>query len=208
MKRIFVFLLVILSGCTSSKITHTWKSSNAEIKPTQKILVLGLIHDNDRNTQEKMEQHLVNDLIELGYIASSSLKEYGPKAFEKMTEQDVLDKIKNSGFDVVLSIVLLDKSKERYYVPERIYYSPFTMYQRGFWRYYTLMNERIYSPGYYEESTRYFWESNLFEVASRQLIFSAQTESFDPASKEILGHEYGQIIVKNMIKEKILLNRK
>jgi hypothetical protein len=208
MKRIFVFLLLVLTGCSSSKITHSWKSSNAEIKSNQKILVLGLIHDNDRNMQEKMEQHLVTDLFELGYIASSALKEYGPKAFEKMTEQDVLDKIKNSGFDVVLTIVLLDKSRERYYVPGKIYYSPYTMYQRGFWRYYTMMNERIYSPGYYEESTRYFWESNLFDVQFKQLIYSAQTESFDPASAEILGHEYGQIIVKNLLKEKILVSRK
>jgi hypothetical protein len=208
MKRIIVLLLFVLTGCTSSKITHSWKSANAEIKPNQKILVLALIHDNDRNTQEKMEQHLVNDLTELGYIATSSLKEYGPKAFEKMTEQDVLDKIKNSGFDVVITIVLLDKSKERYYVPGRIYYSPYTMYQRGFWRYYTMMNERIYSPGYYEESTRYFWESNLFDIASKQLIYSAQTESFDPASAEMLGHEYGQIILKNLIKEKVLQSKK
>lgn len=208
MKRIFVLLLFVLTGCTSSKITHSWKSANAEIKPNQKILVLGLIHDNDRNMQEKMEQHLVNDLTELGYTATSSLKEFGPKAFEKITEQDVLDKIKNSDFDVVLTIVLLDKSKERYYVPGRIYYSPYTMYQRGFWRYYTMMNERIYSPGYYEESTRYFWESNLFDVLSKQLVYSAQTESFDPASAEMLGHEYGQIILKNLIKEKVLQTKK
>jgi hypothetical protein len=208
MKRIFVFLLLVLTGCSASKITHSWKSPNAEIKSNQKILVLGLIHDNDRNMQEKMEQHLVTDLTDLGYFASSALKEYGPKAFEKMTEQDVLDKIENSGFDFVLTIVLLDKSKERYYVPGKIYYSPYTMYQRGFWRYYTMMNERIYSPGYYEESTRYFWESNLFDVQFKQLIYSAQTESFDPASAEMLGHEYGQIIVKNLQKEKMLANRK
>lgn len=68
-----------------------------------------------------MEQHLVNDLTELGYTATSSLKEYGPKAFEKITEHYVLDKIKNSGFDSVLTNVLLDKSKERHYVPGRIY---------------------------------------------------------------------------------------
>lgn len=82
------------------------------------------------------------------------------------------------------------------------------MYQRGFRLYYTLMNERIYSQGYYEESTRYFWESIFSDMQEKQLIYSAQTESFVPASANMLGHEYGLIILKNLIKEKVLQTKK
>jgi len=54
------------------------------------------------------------------------------------------------------------------------------------------------------EDTRYFWESNLFDVVSKELIYSVQTESFEPASSDILAHEYGKLIVKDMVKSQVL----
>jgi hypothetical protein len=35
-------------------------------------------------------------------------------------------------------------------------------------------------------------------------VYSVQTQSFDPGSSESLGHEYGQLIVKDMVKKNIL----
>jgi hypothetical protein len=37
-------------------------------------------------------------------------------------------------------------------------------------------------PGYYETNTRYFWEANLYDLGNSEMIYSIQTESFDPAS--------------------------
>jgi hypothetical protein len=89
-------------------------------------------------------------------------------------------------------------------VPGRATYSPYSVYYNRFWGYYTTLNTRIDMPGYYQENTRYFWESNFYELSSRQLIYSVQTESFDPASSESLAHQHGQIIVKDMVKKKVL----
>jgi hypothetical protein len=100
--------------------------------------------------------------------------------------------------------VLLDKTKERYYVPAQINYSPYVIYRNRFWRYYTTMYDRIYTPGYYTVETKYFWESNFYDMDSKQLLYSVQTRSFDPSSTESLAHEYGQLIVSNMVKSKIL----
>ena len=200
-----VSIAIFFSGCSSSKITHTWKNEKAVIKKYNKILVLGLSSDPDIRYQEKMENHLVGDLTDLGYTATSSLKEYGPKAFLKMPELDAISKLNNSGFDAVITIVLLDKSRERFYTPNNVFYSPYSMYQYNFGGYYTTMYGRIYSPGYYSIDTKYFWESNFYDVQSKDLLYSAQTESFDPSSAESLGHEYGKMIVKNMVKNKVLV---
>ncbi|HEY8894521.1 MAG TPA: hypothetical protein VIM79_06885, partial [Niastella sp.] len=69
------------------------------------------------------------------------------------------------------------------------------------------MYNRVYGPGYYVTNTKYFWESNLFDVASKELIYSVQTESFDPASSESLAHEYGKLIVKDMVKHQLLTRK-
>lgn len=197
-------VLLFLMSCSSSRITHSWTAENILPKKFSKILVLGLNNETDIGTREKMENHLVGDLSGLGYTAVSSLKEFGPKAFKKMDEDAALDKLKSSGFDAVITIVLLDKTKEKHYVPGRVYFSPYIIYQRRFWGYYTTIYDRVYTPGYYTTDTRYFWESNLYDLTSKELLYSVQTESFDPASSESLAHEYGKLIVGDMVKHHIL----
>jgi len=205
--RIAVALLLIAAGCSTSKITSSWKADNAIVPKYNKVLVLALIRENDRSIQENMENHLVGDLKELGYNAVSSLREYGPKAFGQMDEEAAIDKLKNSGVDAVITIVLLDKKKESRYVPGDLYFSPYGYYYNRFWGYRTVLYRRIYEPGYYVTDTKYFWESNLYDMSTQKLVYSVQTRSFDPASSESLGHEYGRMIVKNMLKENILLSK-
>lgn len=197
-------LLLIVASCTTSKITTSWKAENIVPQTYNRILVLGLIREADRTLQENMENHLVDDLKELGYNAVSSLHEYGPKAFDKMDENTAINKLKDSGVDAVLTIVLLDKQKERKYVPGNMFYSPYGFYYSRFWGYRTTLYHRIYEPDYYVTDTKYFWESNLYNMSTQQLVYSVQTQSFDPANSESLGHEYGQMIVKNMVKQNVL----
>lgn len=207
MKYLLIGLgLIVASGCSTSRITSTWKSPDALPGSYNKILVLGLIRDADRSMQQKMENHLVSDLRELGYQAVSSLDEYGPKAFEKLDENTAIKNLQKKGFDAVLTIVMLDKTKESRYVAGNIYYSPYGYYYNRFWGYRVSLYNRIYEPGYYVTDTRYFWESNLYDMSNQKLVYSVQTESFDPSNTESLGHEYGQLIVQNMVSQAVLRN--
>ena len=167
-------------------------------------MIVALVKNKDHNLREKMEKHLADDLLAKGQNASSSFSELGPKSFEGMNENQVLDKIKKLGADAVLTIVLLNKEKERYYVPGRVYYSPYIIYHRRFWGYYTTIYDRIYEPGYYSENTDYFWESNFYDLESKDLIYSVQTKSFNPESTETLAHEYGKVICNDMMEKGLL----
>ena len=191
-------LLLLAAGCTTSKITTSWKAENTVPQRYNKILVLGLIQDADRKIQERMEQHFVGDLTDMGYTTISSLQEYGPKAFDNLTEKEALEKIKNSGVNAVVTIVLLNKQKERKYMPAQAYFL------NDFWVYYGSRRRLIYEPGYYISETKYFWESNFYDMSNQALLYSVQTQSFSPKNTESMGHEYGQIIVKNMVKQKVL----
>ena len=131
MRKLIYFVasvLLINTGCTSSKITSSWKTQDIPTYGINKVLVLGLIRDSDSTIQEKMENHFVGDLLDLGYNAVSSLQEYGKKAFDGIDEETALDMLKKKGVDAVMTIVLLDKSKETKYVPEAIGYSPHVPY--------------------------------------------------------------------------------
>jgi hypothetical protein len=204
MKKISIWLCAIsllAGGCRTSRITSSWKAEDKTPSNFNKILVLALIPQKDRQVQERMEQHVAGDLTNIGYTAMSALQQYGPKAFDNLGEEAALDRIKSSGADMVLTIVLLSKEKERTYVPGRTYYA------NSFWDYYGMRHQRIYEPGYYVIDTRYFWESNLYDMATQKLLYSAQTKSFSPSSTESMSHEYGLLIVNNMRKQKVLANR-
>lgn len=206
MKKIFLgsLILVAMISCSTSHITSSWKAPGAEAGTYNKILVLALFNEPDRSAREKMEEQLVGNLKDLGYDAICSCDEFGPKAFEDMNEKQALDKLDNSGIDAILTIVLLDKTKERYYIPGRIYYSPYVIYYNRFWGYYRTIYNRVYVPGYYSVNTKYFWESNFYSLGQKELLYSAQSQSFDPGSIPGLSQEYGQMIIKDMVKKGIL----
>lgn len=207
MKKIIVFVLglsLIFAACTSSRISTSWRADNIEPKVYNKVLVLGLINEPDRTIREQMEQHVVDRLNTLGYKAVCSCDEFSPKSFENMTEKQALEMLSKSGIDAVLTIVLLDKTKERYYVPGRVVYTPYFIYQRRFYGYYSTMYGRVYTPGYYSVDTKYFWESNFYELGNKNLLYSAQSQSFDSENTHMLANEYAQMIVDDMINKTVL----
>ncbi|NOT50216.1 MAG: hypothetical protein HOP10_02955 [Chitinophagaceae bacterium] len=206
--KLALLSLFFMTGCgTTSHITSSWRAVDVQPKEYKKIVVLGLIRDADKTLREKMEQHIVDDLKELGYNAVCSCEEYNPKAFENMSEKDAIAKLRNSGVDAVLTVTLLDKAKEKYYVKGRFEYAPYNEYP-NFYNYYRTTFERVYTPGYFVENTKYFWESNFYEMTSGQLLYSSQSQSFDPASSQRLSHEYGQMIVKDMKKNYVISDQK
>jgi len=203
---ILAALFLFVTGCSSSKITTVWKANDISNQTYGKILVLGLIPDKDRRIQENMENHVAGDLIDLGYNAVTSLQVFGPKAFDLMDERSALEKVKNSGINAVITIVMLDKKKERKYIPARANYSS-GGYMNNFWEYRTGLYNRIIEPGYYITESKYYWESNFYEISPQKMIYSVQTQSFDPKNSWSMGHEYGHMIINNMVKEQVLKNQ-
>lgn len=204
----FIVLLVCFfcTACTTTKITSSWHSKELTNTNFKKILILSLSHDTNKAIQQKMENHLVEGLQQLNYAATSAYQEYGPKAFENMDENIALQQIKNSGIDAIITIVLLDKTKERKYIPGNIHFTPYTVYYNKFWGYQSTIYHRIYEPGYYVTNEKYFWETNLYDMRnnSQALIYSVQSQSFDPTNSETLAHQYGKLIIADMVKKNML----
>jgi hypothetical protein len=201
---IFFFIVVLLENCYSSVITNTWQAEDSNKKMIKKVLVLAIDNNKDRTIRVKLENHLVNDLTKKGIDAFSAIESYGPFFLSGLQESEAINKIKGQGFDAVLTVVLLDKEKEKHYIPGRITYTPYSMYYRRFWGYYSTVYDRVYEPGYYTENTNYFWESNLYDLSDKSLIYSAQTKSFNPMDLESLADEYGKIISNDLFKKGIL----
>lgn len=208
MKNIQTFFaaagVLILCSCSTTSVTSTWKASETVPSSHKKIMIVGIIREADRTIRQKMEEHLAGDLRELGYNSFSAYEVYGPKAFDNMSEETINRRLASDSVDAVLTVVLLDKQKERYYVRGRVVYSPYVTYYGRFWGYYRSIYTRIETPDYYEVSTKYFWESNSYDLHKNKLLYSVQTRSFEPAPANALAHEYGQKIIESMLHDKVI----
>ncbi len=197
---------VFFFSCSSTKITNSWKAESAVAKPYHNIMIWGIMPEKDSILRNQIENHLVNDLVSKGYHAISSLNVYTSKAYKKLTTQEILNEFKTTGVDAVITLVLLDKQKEDKYYP-RGFFNQTINNTNNVDRYFSTMYERVFMPGYYISTTQYFWEANLFEISGDKHVYAVRTKSFDPNSTDALAHENGLKIMKDMLKQKIILDR-
>lgn len=193
-------LALIAFSCSNSKVTSSWRGPDTHaLAPGNKILVLGFVNEKDIRLRMQMEGWFVDALKAKGYNAVSAYTLYGPKMFGNRSEEAAIGQLHNSGIDEVLTITLLDRARERDFQPATIYgpYSPF-------WGYYNYWYPRMYSPGYVSVNTRFFWESNLYDVSSKKLLYSAQSQSFNPSSASDMGKATSRVVTKNMVKDGLL----
>jgi hypothetical protein len=205
--KIIGLAIMMLTACSSSRITSTWKKAELQPGSYTKIMVIGIIKDSDRLMREKMENHLTGDLRNLGYDAFSALNVYGANGLDKLDTLAAYKKLRDDHVDAVITIVLLDKKREKYLVRrqhDHLFYEPDQNY---FLNYYHNMQDRINDKNYFEESTQYFWESKFYDLNRKELLYAVQTQSFDPMSASSLGHEYGQLIVRSMVKNQLLVKQ-
>lgn len=210
MKTLSLLLFVgisMLMSCSNTQVTSSWKAEEIPSARYKKIMVLGIIQEKDRTIREELENQFVSNLRMQGYDANSALQEYGPKAFLRLKEDEIADQLKNSGYDAVLTTVLLDKSKDQHYTPGSVSYQPVGVYYNRFGRYYSTVYDRVYTPGYYTTNTNFFFESNLYDINSGDLIYSVQSQTFDPSSAANLSAGYSKTILKDMKKSGVLPNR-
>ncbi|NIG52446.1 hypothetical protein [Chitinophaga sp. Cy-1792] len=207
---LIVAALAILAttACTSTKVTSSWRANSApQLQKDQKVMVIALVPQKDRTLRSQMENYTVAEFRKKGYNAVSALQEYGPNGFANMGEKQVVNMLRSSGANQVLTIVMVDKGREREYVPGTVYGGPYPYGYYGFWPYYSMWYGRMYQPGYFTINTKYQWEGNLYDLQSGQLTYSVQSKSFDPPTTERMAVLYAQQVVKDMARQQLLANR-
>jgi hypothetical protein len=193
---IFISLLpIFLGACSSTRLISSWKAEDVSNHKFDKVLVIGLMGNKDRNLRENVEKIIVQQLKAKGINSGSAFEEYGPKTFEALDETSTLKKLSNKGYDGAITIALLDKLKEKIYNPGMVGVYPGTY---RFWGHYRTLYTRIYEPGYYTVTNKFMLEANVYDLDANKLIYSAQTRSVDPASPQSLATEFSDEIFRDM----------
>jgi hypothetical protein len=208
---LYLIIILIIEGCASStQITGSWKNPQPPSKKINSILVTALT--DKANSRQTIETDLVNLIQNRGMKGIKSM-DVLPPGFTTGKEPDrqlLLDKIKGSNVDAILTVALINKETESRYVPGNYAYQPVTRfgYYGRFWGYYTTWYPTLYAPGYYTDDRTYFLETNLYSVETEDLLWSAQSETYNPGSLLDFSKEYASAILKQMEIDGVITKRK
>ena len=207
--RIFltITLLTILIACsTSTSITGSWvDTEHKEAFDYKKIAVVVL--SPKTSNQLIVEKTFVERLKYLGYDAIETNSFLVPNIVKK-ENAEVIDKMmKERGVDGVLILSLLQVKDGVRYVPGTTPYTP-GPYYGGYYGYYYYNYNTMHQPGYYEETTSIFLESNFYDLNKGKLLSSIQTETVDPLGIEDLAQSFSVTILKKLISDKIIVQKK
>lgn len=200
--------ILVLASCSSSKITSSWNDTDSveSTAKMKKIIVVGLFDDKNRNLRRDMEEQLVKQLKTQGYDAITSYSVYGPKSFQNVSGDKAVRMAKQNNVDGVITIGLMDKTKERSYVPNNNwnngFYGPYAFRPWGY--YYRPYYMPGFRSGYYQTNINYTFETNLYDVNSQKLLYSVQTQSNDPSTMSVLTYDYARSVIKDLRKSNVL----
>jgi hypothetical protein len=210
MKRIVALLMVTtyLVACgPSQKVTSSWVSKDftpAKKPQTMFIMVLSKSQAN-RNI---IETDLAKAAESRGLKVYKSSEIFAPnfQRNELPDKQVIIDKVKELGCDVIMSSHLVDKQSETRYVPGTTTYMPYGGYGYGWGGYYGSMGSIYSNPGYYTTDKTYFMETNIFDVATEKLVYSAQSEAYNPTNVSSFSRDYTAVLVDRINRD--LINKK
>lgn len=199
------FLGMILFGCASPKVMTAWKTDHAIPAIHNKVLVVGIIKNDNDSLRRQIENDGVEYLKELGYTAVSTLVEFGPKGLSGMGQENTYLKLCDAGIDAVITVTLIEKLKQINYLSEKYNTGTNYYFYDRIWNYQKIQADLSEKKPI--NNISYLWESILFDLGTLQPLCVIQTQSFNAGRETNNGYKYVRQILDKMKKEKILVKQ-
>lgn len=211
MKRntIVILIALALGACKpGTEITSSWRDTDAPAVASDINTILVTALTPRVSARQSVENDLATALQEKGYRTVKSI-EVLPPTFtngEKPDKKELLSRISETQADAILTVALIDEETETRHVPGNYGYAPLPAfgYYGTFWGYYNNLYPSVYSPGYYEEDKVYFIETNLYDAETEKLLWSAQSETYNPRSLADFADNFAEVMVSKLEEDGLL----
>jgi len=194
---------IVFNACSpTTKIIATWKDPAA--RPYKSFIIVALA--KDIAVRSEIESRMVARLVDqpgIRAVPSSAIFEHFDKADTlnaKSAQDKMLAEIKNSGFEAIITFALVRKEEKTSYVPGSTYnpgygyYGPYYGYGYGYYN----------SPGYYTTDQTYYIESNVYDASTLKLVWSSQSEIFNPSSLKTASNSFTWIMLNALKKSNLI----
>lgn len=199
--------VLIFAACSSTKNSSGVWVNTEKIQGKQFSNIFIVVMTADIEARSTLENDLAAAATAKGNRAVKSIDVMAPsfKDPQAPSKEEIVGKVKSSGCDAVFVATLLKKEEGIRYSPGTTTYSPLSYYTwHGYYGYYSNYYPTISTPGYYSKEKTYFMQSNLYDVATEELMWSVQSKIFDPSSLNGFSKSYTSRLVKQLEKETLL----
>jgi hypothetical protein len=188
--------LILMNSCTTKDIVRDWNSGEEHKRSVESIMIMGLV--NQVSLRSDIEYEMSNAAHKIGLKATNSIAMFPPELGKPFDDTERIKvRMHERGIDAILTVAIIDIKAERYVGPEKTYV-PLAYYDR-FTNYYYRTEAVVYKPGYFTLQTRYFLETNLYEIKGGKLIWSGRSYVFDPQDVERFVPKYAKKLFKEML---------
>ncbi|MDG3583803.1 hypothetical protein [Galbibacter pacificus] len=211
-KRIIASLIVLclIYACgTTTKITASWANKEAFATKKYKSVFIAAITSNVP-AKTVIEDELAFQMQERS-IKPTKSHDVFPGTFtkdNKPSKETLLKGIKDSGSEAILTVTLRDEETESRYVPGTTNYAMYSPlgygYYGNFYGYYNSVYGFGYDPGYYTTDKVYYLETNIYDASSEELIWSAQSKTYNPTDIDNFTKGYTEAIIGKLQDDGIL----
>lgn len=189
-----ISLLLLLSACSPSmKTTSSWTNQDKSVyqNKTFKTVFISVLTSN-LELRTKLENEMSIAAKKHGFSVIKSMDKFPPG--KTPSKEEALTMIRNAGADLIFTTALVDEKSEKRYVPGTSFSPSFYGGYRGYY----LGTSAYYQPGYYTTDKTYFLETNIFDAFSENLIWTAQSEVYNPNNIEKACKHYTDLMLESL----------
>ena len=198
----------LIVACKSSKESGgVWvNSEKAKGKSFKKVMLVVVTADaqarlaieNDLAAAASQRKYNVVKSID---VAPANMKDPKPP-----TKDEIVEKVKETGCDAVFVASLLKKEEDVNYTQGGQTYakSPYYSWNGSLTGYYTNWYPSVSTPSYYTHDQTYFMQSNLYDAASEEIMWTAKSKIFNPSSLTHFSKTYTSTLFKQLEKARLL----
>ena len=198
----FITLLLISNGCgPSQRVTSSWRNPNHVWgKSYKKVFIAALT--NKQRVRVNLENEMASAALSKGMQVVKSHEVFQPTFTRESTpgREEMMGKVRELGCDLIFTTTLVDRRSEVRYVRGSMY-APFPAYGYRFRGFYDYWYPFLYDPGYYTTDRLYSMEGSLFDASNEMMIWSVQTESYNPESLERFSKGITQVMMEKAMED-------
>ena len=121
---------------------------------------------------------------------------------KKPTKEEIVKILRESGCDAVLAAAQLNQEEAVNYNAPTTKGTLVTYYH--YTNYYSNTYSSVHTPGYFSQEKNYYMQTNLYDAASEELMFTVQSSIFNPSSLDQFSKKYTSTLISQLKKEKVL----
>lgn len=206
---IAVTAVFAFSACskTTTSIPRSWRSPGYEQTVFRKLFVIAV--SPDEAGRRLFEDTFAKALSSDSGTARASW-EHLPQSTQ-LTEEQIKGAIEGGGYDGVVITQLLSVDRSNEYVPGSThtvaprnfgYYGSYAGY--GYYGYYSGSYATVRDPGYFKTKTTFRLSTNLYSVATGELVWSGESDTVDPESIADVIDSMTAAVAKQLRAEKLI----